>query len=185
MGWKAIKEHYRINHHVQVTDEGICIGYSRKFNRAHNLIVIELGVGVMNFNCGRLDGENLTRFADRELRRYEAEMRADPVRVGELVAANDVFQKSITVYTYKDAQIIEKKCEKLGWPNNTHDGQTMSDNAFSTNRAQVVAWAIGSAQTYFNWLVKLEKIERAKLEGTGKLVEIWKENLAALNKELP
>ena len=26
MGWKNIKEHYRIGHTVHVTDKGICIG---------------------------------------------------------------------------------------------------------------------------------------------------------------
>jgi len=36
MGWKNIKEHYRINHYVQVTEQGICIGSPY----IHNIIVI-------------------------------------------------------------------------------------------------------------------------------------------------
>ena len=36
MGWKNIKEHYRIGHAVQVTDAGICIGSPY----IHNIIII-------------------------------------------------------------------------------------------------------------------------------------------------
>jgi len=38
MGWKNVKEHYRIGHSVQVTEQGVCIGSPY----VHNLIVVGL-----------------------------------------------------------------------------------------------------------------------------------------------
>ncbi|MBP7824848.1 MAG: hypothetical protein KA011_06535, partial [Pseudomonas sp.] len=40
----------------------------------------------------------------------------------------------------------EKRCEALGWPNTTHDGQLMYENMFSADRDVVIGWAKRSAE---------------------------------------
>jgi hypothetical protein len=133
MGWKNVKEHYRIVHMVSVTDQGICIGSPY----IHNIIVI-----------GR-DGEIVKReksHANAELVRYQAEMDADPEKLRELVRSLDTFTKDITVYTYDRGDIIERHCEELGWPNVTHGGEMMYENTFSADKATVVKWAKKNAQ---------------------------------------
>lgn len=133
MGWKSVKEHYRISHIVHVRKEGICIGSPY----VSDLIVIAL------------DG-NITKRGDHrtneDLTRYLAEMEADLVKLKELVSCPDSFAASIAVYTYEGAEIIEKKCETLGWPNVTHDGQLMYENTFSTDRAAIVKIAKENAR---------------------------------------
>jgi hypothetical protein len=73
-------------------------------------------------------------------------MEADPATLKRLVSSPDTFEKSIRVYTYEGAEILEKFCETPGWPNVTHDGEMMYDNTFSTDRDTVVEWAINNAR---------------------------------------
>lgn len=132
MGWKNMKEHYRIAHIVQVTEEGICIG-SAYF---HNIIVIGLD-GTIKKRIHSLNNEDLSR--------YLREMDADPAMLRKLIQSPDTFTASVIVYTYNGADIIEKQCEMPGWPNVTHDGYIMYDNTFSTDINTVIAWAKNTA----------------------------------------
>lgn len=128
MGWKNVKEHYRITHQVRMGDMGICIGSAY----ISDILVISL------------DGKLIKRYDDRSndlLARYQAEMDADPELLKRLVQEPDVFTVSIPVFTYVGGSIIEKLCEMPGWPNVTHDGDMMYENAYSTDRNEVVQWA--------------------------------------------
>lgn len=129
MGWKNVKDYYKIGHTVQVTNEGICIGSPY----IHNIIVI-------GFN-----GRILKRYGlpgnNKDLARYTREMEAGPAKLSNLVQSTDCFTESIIVYTYRDGDIIEKQCETLGWPNVTHDGDMMYKNTFSADKEKVVGWA--------------------------------------------
>ena len=128
MGWKNVKEHYRIGHTVQVTDKGICIGS----DYIHNIIVVTPeGKVVKRYEGG----------GNEDLARYQREINSDPRVLQRLAETPDVFSASITVYTYGDGQVIEKQCETPGWPNVTHDGLMMYDNTFSTDKESVVDWA--------------------------------------------
>lgn len=129
MGWKNLKEHFRIRHIVCVTKAGICIGSPY----VHDLLVVKADG---TFQKPHQDiGEN------DDLRRYRTEFAADPAKVRDLLNRPDTFAASITVFTYEMGEIIEKQCEALGWPNVTHDGLLMYDNEFSDDRDQVVVWA--------------------------------------------
>lgn len=128
MGWKAVKEHYQIEHSVQVTEDGICIGSPY----IHNIIVI----GQDGKLTRRYDGR-----ANDELARYQRDFDSDPETLKHLVESPDTFSDAVAIYTYKDGEILEKVCEKPEWPNVTHDGQMIYDNTFSTDKAKVVAWA--------------------------------------------
>jgi hypothetical protein len=134
VGWKNVKEHYRIGHIVQVTNEGICIGSGY----ISDIIVIDPSTG------------SLTKRYDRgndELSRYQSELEADPETLRRLIATPDRFAKAVPVYTFAGADIIEVLCEEPGWPNVTHDGSIMYANTFSPDRKQVILWAKQNADT--------------------------------------
>lgn len=139
MGWKAIRDHYKIEHIVQVTDAGICIGSPYNYD----LIVMGLDGVLKKRDDGRVN---------EKLRRYMADFDRDPEKLRELAIAHDEFTTDVTVWTYDGGQIIEKQCETPGWPNVTHDGQMMYDNTFSTDPQQVIKWAKENAAAW----VKLE-----------------------------
>lgn len=141
MGWKAVRDHYRIDHIVQVTDDGICIGSPY----IHNIIVISLDRGEII----KRDRDCWAR--NTSLARYEAEMDADPFKLAELVAQPDTFERSIPVYTYEGGDIIEKQCEELGYPNITHDGRMQFENTYSPDRGLVRTWAIDNAKAGIEW----------------------------------
>lgn len=150
MGWKAIKDHYRIVHQVQVTKKGICIGSPY----IHDIMIVSM------------DGELVKDHGssvNAELNRYSAEMRADPAKLRELSVSPDTFSKSVTVYTYDGARIIEKLCDEPGWPNVTHDGEMMYENTFSADRDEVVKWAKKSCLSAISWKRRFVGEKRAEL----------------------
>lgn len=129
MSWKNVRDHYQVQHTVRVREAGICIGSPY----IPDIIIIGL------------DGVVKKRYKDgatnEDLRRIQDAFDADPGKLKELVLSPDSFDKAITVYTYDGGNILEKKCEELGWPNVTHDGQMMYENTFSDDKAKVVEWA--------------------------------------------
>jgi hypothetical protein len=132
MGWKNVKDHYHIDYIVHVTNKGICVG----MGYLEDIITIHG------------DGELSVRkhyMGDGDFSRYEREMRADPETLRRLIETPDQFEKSITVYTFKGDQILEKQAEACGFPHVTHDGVLMSDNEFSTDKKTVITWAKSSA----------------------------------------
>lgn len=144
MGWKNVKEHYQIDHQVQVTEDGICIGSPY----VHNIIVISPE--------GKIVKED-DRTLNDKLMRYQAEMHADPAKLKELVVTPDNFSASIPVFTYQGAEIIEKSCEVLGWPNVTHDGDMMYENTFFASRED----AVEAAKTSCEGAILLRRMEIA------------------------
>jgi hypothetical protein len=148
MGWKNVKEHYRISHLVQVVpSKGICIGSPY----IHDIIVIGL------------DGELKRRersLSNEDLARYQNEMDADLVRLKELVLSQDTFETSITIWTYDGGDIVEKQCEVPEWPNVTHDGQMIYENTHSTDRGRVIEWAKRNAEAYLR--LATERTDEAK-----------------------
>jgi len=135
MGWKNVKEHYRIPHHVIVNDYKICIGSAY----VHDLIVLDpwnKKITHPHSSLGR--GGDLARYWD--------EMHADLDLLWELLEKPDTFAQDLVVYTYKDSEIIEKKCEAYGWPNVTHDGKIMYENMFSADRTVTLNRALRNAE---------------------------------------
>ena len=133
MGWKALKDAYGITHNVCVTSVGICIGSGY----VHDLVVVDPVSGRVREN--EAFGRILSQY-------YPALAEASPAEILGHLQAKDTFEASIPVYTYEGANIIEKRCEALGWPNTTHDGQLMYENMFSADRDVVIGWAKRSAE---------------------------------------
>ena len=139
MGWKAVKDHYRIEHFVRVEAGNICIGSLY----IHDIIVIDPAGKIVKREA----------HGNRNLNRYLAEMDADPDKLAALIKSPDTFAAAIPVYTWENGQIIECLCEEPGWPNVTHDGRMMYENTFDTDRAKVVQWAVESTRS---WIVAIE-----------------------------
>jgi hypothetical protein len=152
MGWKAVRDHYRITHIVQVTDAGLCIGSPY----IHDLIVISLSGEIL-----KADG-----WGNTDLARYATEMKADPKTLRDVVVAPDTFAISLPVFTYEGAEIIEKRCEAYGWPNITHDGHIMHKNTYSADRDLVVEWAKRSCLSRIEWTRELVSEKQADLTET-------------------
>lgn len=159
MGWKNVKEHYRIEHLVQVRDGVIWIGSSYI---PDNITIGQDGLFRKRYQPGFCCNEDLER--------YQREMDADLDWLAQLVQTPDTFEKSVTVWTYNDGDIIEKKCEEPGWPNVTHDGQMMYENTFSTDRNSVVQWAISNAQAWVKLAVQcVSRVESELVEAKNDL----------------
>lgn len=172
MGWKNLKEHYRIGHAVQVTDDGICIGSPY----IHDLIVISLDGEIVKADDGRVN---------EDLRRYMAEFKADPEKLCQIVKSKDEFKVAIPVYTYDGGSIIEKKCEEAGWPNVTHDGEMMYENMFSTDKHKVIKWAKENAASGIKW--RQEQVEelRARIADFEISISESRSYLAKLEADYP
>jgi hypothetical protein len=171
MGWKSVKDHYRIGHIVRVEDKGICIGSGY----AHDMIVIS-HVGIL---------AKRDRYHNPDLDRYQKEMDADPAKLAELVAVVDTFARSIPVYTWKDAEIIEERCEVPGWPYVTHAGHLMYENTYSTDKNKVVRWAKDDAR---RWTARQEQRIaglRSGLATCEREFARWIERAARLEAEYP
>lgn len=160
MGWKTLKERFEIKHLVQVTERGICIGSPY----VHDILVVDMKTGVAApssiFNDFMKDACPLLG-------------QATARETLAAIEATDQFAASIPVYTYDGAEIIEKLCEEPGWPNVTHDGCMMYENTFSTDRAQVIAWAKTNADSAISWRTS------AIAEAEDKIAELRKQLVGA------
>lgn len=125
MGWKRVKEHYRIDHIVKMVDGVMHIGSSY------------VGALVTVTPEGRAETDR-TFSSSADLRRYRDEINSDPDLYRRLMAEADTFAASIPVYTWRDGEILERFCEEFGWPKVTHDGTLMYDNTFFLDRREAL-----------------------------------------------
>lgn len=149
MGWKNVKEHYRIGHIVQVAKAGLCIGSPY----IHDIIVVSPE--------GKLiKKERSTR--NEDLLRYQSEIEASPDEFARLFQEPDKFERSLSVWTFKGAEIIEKHCEEYGWPNICHDGQII-DSDFCRTKEDAIRAALGHNKAHIRWTVDTLKQARERL----------------------
>lgn len=141
MGWKNLKQAFDIGHIVHVTPQGISIGSPY----LPQVLVIDPANGRI------IKGEDPFWLRNEDVRRYHADLSADPARVLALIQAPDTFATSLSVYTYSGAEIIEKYCEAYDFPNVTHDGVLMHDNTFSSSKDVVIGWAKRNAEACLEW----------------------------------
>lgn len=172
MGWKNLKEHFRIEHIVHVAPEGIRIGSPY----ISDILVVS--------REGRLTKRD-EETSNKDLVRYQREISADPATAKRLIETPDHFAKSVTVFTYDGSRIIESACENPGWPNVTHDGVLMYENTHSTDRDTVARWAkenaIAGVKLCSDQIARKEK-ELAELR---KDLAASEADLAKLNAEFP
>ena len=173
MGWKSIKEHYKIGHIVQVTSKGICIGSGY----IHDIIVIDKDTGAV-IKPYLKDGWS----SNDDLLRYQSEMDGDPEKLKELVFQEDTFEKNIPVFTFDGAEIIQEFCEELGWPNLTHGGNIMYENTYSQDVEQVIKWAKKEAEAIIkNSQCRIQEIKN-DLSRHQERLSTAERNLTSLNR---
>jgi hypothetical protein len=173
MGWKNVKDYYRISHIVQIYDGKIIIGSPY----IHDLIRVAFD--------GKVSWGNLGPSSNFNLSRYFREMTADPGKLKELIDTPDTFTGDLPVYTYDGAEIIEKKCEEYGWPNVTHDGCLMYENTFSPDRGMTGIRAKEDEGIYIKYIQESITETDEKLNGLRKKLLRHKTVLADLNSIYP
>jgi hypothetical protein len=174
MGWKNVKEHYRIEHIVQINENQLQIGSSY----IQDLIVVDMeGTVVKRYERGLASNENLER--------YQQEIDANPALFKELMTKPDTFEKSITVYTWEGEKIIEKQCESTEWPSVTHDGELMSENTFSVDKEQVIRWAKKSAKSKIHHYQEAMDDYAQKMAKMREVVIAQQANLDRLELDYP
>ena len=142
MGWKAVRDHYKVGEYtIKVRDGHYYIGTPH----VPDMIVFDQEGNVLR-------RETLSR--ESEFTRLLADLEADREKLATLIRQEDTFTKSIQVFSYTNGMIIEHFCEKLGWPNLTHTGEMMYENNFSTDRDKVVEWALEDAEIGLDWSKK-------------------------------
>jgi hypothetical protein len=173
MGWKRVKQHYRISHVVHVSAGVICIGSVVDLEK---LLISAEGVIIKR-----------PTLCDIELDRYLREMDEEPDTLVRLVTTPDEFDmdKSVPVYTFEGGRILEKQCEAMGWPGVTHDGMLLYETRFSRDKGLAVARAKADAQGAMRAIqadIEGQQLELKKLQSALAEAEA---DLAQLNAEHP
>ncbi|MEO1108243.1 MAG: hypothetical protein AAFX90_10005 [Pseudomonadota bacterium] len=170
MGWKAVKDHYKIGHYVAMHEgKGICIGSGY----IHDIIRIDPEKKTINW--GKLGPSH-----NDDLARYWSEIHADLDAFWRLVEEDDQFTADLPVYTYEGGKVVEYACEQYGWPNVTHDGQMMYENTFFEREEDARKAGIRNAEAGVESLERIvAQAEKELEERRGYLAE-YRANLASL-----
>lgn len=155
MGYKLLRDTYKIEHIVQVLDKKeyggrvICIGSPY----VHDLIVINMEGEIVKRN----DGMN-----NNDLRRYMQEFDADPEKLKRIVQTTDAFDadKNKTVYIYDSyyCRIRTEVCQEYGYPNTTNTGELMYYNTSFKNYKDALNYAL--RDTEYNGYRHRNEIDR-------------------------
>lgn len=172
MGWKKFKKHFGIKHIVQVDGDTLQIGSGY----VSDLASIDMKTGETR--------ENRT-FAGFLRKQYPDLPNATPAEIASILQDPDEFGASITVYTSRGGEVLEKQCEAIGYPNVTHDGELMYDNTFFVDKSAAVTRAKGDAR--YSVRIAGESVESVKrnLAECIERLERGKEALAKLEAQYP
>ena len=173
VGWKNVKDYYRITHIVQVWDGKITIGSPY----VHDLIRVTLD--------GKVSWGNLGPSSNFDLARYYREMTADLAKLKKLIDTPDTFTADLPVYTYDGAEIIENKCEEYGWPSVTHDGMIMYNNSFYPDKLRIVAAAILDAEAGVKLMDERIESMRKELSEAEESLAGYRRILSTLRENYP
>jgi len=173
MGWKNVKEHYYIEHLIQVTEKGICIGN----DSIHDLIVIGMDGNIRKRYDGSMCSPGLTF--------YQKAMDNDRILLKNLVLKPDTFTTDIVVYAYENGHIVEKLCEKVGYPNLTHDGCLMHGCTHSTDKSTIIKWAKRNYDMQLCDLMRSLKIAQRKVDTLRYDIETIQSQINSINLNYP
>lgn len=171
MGWKTFKEKFNIEHKVQIRSGYLLIGS----DYVSDLVTIEMDSGFVSSNSA------FPRFINEN---YPELYHATTEEILEALRENDVFEKSLKVYTYKGSRIVEEYCEEFGYPNTTHSGNIMHENTYFKSRRSAVREAQKNNKhelEYVNRKIKEMKKEITELQERAQRITLDKE---ALEEEL-
>lgn len=147
MGWKTIKERFRIEHIVSVEDDLINIGspYVR------DLIALRVHQGtVVEIRSRSLSG-------NKDLVRYRHEFEIDPANLDDALNTPDRFERSLPVYVAEvdsDGKIVSELCEEYGYPNCTHSGRLMYSNTFFKEEKDALFFYLNEQSCWYHTNVR-------------------------------
>lgn len=130
MGWKAVKDHYKINHHVVIENGNLLIGSS--------FISDIISVSLSQFMV------TTTFKIPKELRSFIDNYDTNEFKA--VFGEKDHFSKSIPVWAFDGKEIVEMECEELGWPNVTHCGSMMYENTHFKSKEEAIEHAISDTE---------------------------------------
>lgn len=165
MGYKTVKEHYGIKHIVAIYEEResegkcICIGSPL----CHNLIVIRISDAKVTRRYSGNSNEYLPKYNEALLRDQENGI------LRKLIDKEDVFDKSLPVYTINDYHVVKEYCEEYGWPNVTHAGNMMYDNTYFRTKEEAYRYLLRDTSSRVRYCRTRERIREA-LEKIGKTI---------------
>lgn len=165
MGFKAFKDHFGIENHIVSIQDGVLHIGSDFVSR---LVGFDMQTGKVLIN------DAFSGFLSKQ---YPEILNCTDEERLALIQTQDQFKQSIPVYTSLNGQIIEKKCEALGFPNVTHDGEIMYENSHFSNEADAVKYE----QLNLQCKIEIQQSSISDLE--AKLAE-KKRNLAETKKQL-
>jgi hypothetical protein len=147
MGWKKLKDAFELTHLEVVDGDVISLGSAYIPDK------------VKIHRDGGCTGDL------RWLAKYYPDLAsATKAQVAELLAATDVFERSLPVYAVSDGELREYQCEEYGWPNTTHCGQMMYDNRFFDTPDKAIANGIENAEAGLEILAESEAQIVAQLD---------------------
>jgi hypothetical protein len=169
MGWKSLKNYFLSG----PGSEGLpaVTGLEIVFADKHGVyfgtglglkLIVVTNEGAVH--VGSLLGERSTAF------RLAERMRSNPEKLLELLKAEDVFERSLPVFSYSGSSIVEDFCESYGALEVTHSGQIMDEERFFPTKAAAIQAGIANASAdveYFR--EKLNLAEKEALQARGNL----------------
>lgn len=167
MGWKLLKERFRIEHVVCMRGGMLTIGS----HYIPNLVSIDPTTGKLSRN------ETFARFADEH---YPELVAAAPEELIRLLAEPDQFSESLPVWTYDGAAIIEQQCEQRGYPNITHDGSLQYDNCHFATKEEAIAKAKRVAVSSITMLEEIIAEHERKIADARARLAMERDNLVKL-----
>lgn len=151
MGWKAVKEHFNIQHPVHLLEGRLCI--ASFFNSEQ-----------MSFDA---QGQVVKPYlgTNDEMSKYFQDIQLNREKFVELLKAPDVFGPSVDVFIYVlGSGLLELKAETPQYPGVTHCGRLIHDY-FETDKEKAVVRGKNSlVSSEHNTRNIVEELER-KLKG--------------------
>jgi hypothetical protein len=168
MGWKAVRDHYGIDHIVSINTDG---NLSISSAYISNIIVVRPDGKILE-GFGKTDSKIINGLLDK--------FANEPGVIRSLLETPDTFSKSIPVYKCSRGVLVEKFCEKLGWPNCTHDGELMHNNVFYESKEDAVASGIRQCESWIELLDSQILQLRADLQNAVSEIAGYRSNLEIL-----
>lgn len=155
---KSFKEHFGIEHIVQVRDWDIWI-WSPYIS---DLIIISQEWKLKKRFFSEIWNARLITIQENIIDTPQKELQ-------QLISKKDTFEKSVLVYTRGGGKVIKRYCEEPGRPNVCHDGTMMYENTYTQNLRQAKTESFRS--TYY-WLVT---VYRTCIDDTKRLLSrVWR-----------
>lgn len=170
MGWKALKEHFKIDGVVSVRDGYIWVGSE------HVPMLIRV-----NMETGTVEQD--TAFPSFGISYCQSLFKAAAEDIKSLIDAEDYFDVSIPIYTYDETGVVVKYCESPSWPNVTHDGSLIYANSFSIDKNEIEVLAKVNARSWIRLCEEQIQTSEEKLDALNKERDKWLKCLNDLQDE--